>query len=280
MANRRFTFRQSLLTVIVVGWHDFLLKYHGSVLGYLWSLIGPIVKFLVIYYVTRPFVGGGIENYPLYLFLGIILFEHFSNTTLGCVGMLFNKESMVSKIAFPRILLPLMVGWTNLVVFLTYFLIFVVFSVFHGVYPTWSYAWLPVILLQMTLIALGIGMMLSAYSLKYRDIEHLWSLVLYVLFWLTPIFYAHPSEGPLWKSLLRFIDGFGYPTLTRFFDGFVQFQPLSILMLDSRRILLYSATAGVPSAVHVIGFTFLCFVMFWCGARVFQYRSNYFIEEY
>lgn len=280
MAHRRFTVRQCLLTVMVVGWHDFLLKYHGSVLGYLWSLIGPIVKFLVIYHVTRPFVADGIDNYPLYLFLGIILFEHFSNTTLGCVSMLLNKESMVSKIAFPRILLPLMVGWTNLIVFLTYFLIFIVFSMIYGTYPTWSYLWVPVILLQMTLISLGVGMVLSAYSLKYRDIEHLWSLVLYVLFWLTPIFYARPTEGPIWKSLLHFIDGFGYPSLTRIFDGFVQFQPLSLLMQDARRILLYSATAGIPSAVHVIGFTCICFAMFWCGARIFRSRSRYFIEEY
>jgi len=265
---------------MIVGWHDFVLKYHGSVLGYLWSLIGPVVKFIVIYYVTRPFVSQGIHHYPLYLFLGIIIFEHFANTTTGCVVMLQQKQGIVSKIAFPRILLVFMVGWTNLIVFLTYLLIFVAFSLLFDVLPGWSYLLLPLLLVQMTLIALGVGTILSAYSLKYRDIEHLWSLVLYVLFWLTPIFYQHPSEGPMWQSFLKFVDEFGYPTLTRIFDGFVQFQPLSLLMLDARRILLYSDTSGVPSLEHLLAFTIICVAIFFYGIRIFRKRSPYFIEEY
>lgn len=280
MVQRRFTLQRAFTTVVIVGWHDFVLKYHGSILGYFWSLIGPVVKFTVIYYVTRPFVSEGIENYPLYLFLGIILFEHFANTTNGCVTMLQQKQGIVSKIAFPRILLIFMVGWTNMIVFLTYLLIFVAFCLLLGAMPGWSYLLLPLLLLQMTLIALGIGMILSAYSLKYRDIEHLWSLVLYVLFWLTPIFYQLPSDGPLLHSLMKFVDEFGFPTLSRIFDGFVRFQPLSLLMSDARRILLYSETAGVPSPEHLVAFSLICIGIFYYGLRIFRKRSPYFIEEY
>lgn len=278
MPHRRFTFRRSVKTVFSVGWSDFVLKYHGSFLGYLWSLIGPVVKFLVIYYVTRPFVHEDIEHFPLYLFLGIIIYEHFCNTTNGCISMLLSKQSIISKMAFPRVLLVYMVGWTNMIVFFTYFLIYVGFCFYFGVYPTWAYVYMPIILVQMTLIALGVGMILSAYSLRFRDIEHMWSLVLYVLFWLTPIFYPYRLDGPIWESFKHKFINFDSPSMTWLFEMFIQFQPLSIVITDARRIALYPEI--LPSAKHFVVFTFICIPVFLLGLWVFKRRSQHFVQEY
>jgi len=277
---RRYTLSRCLQTVWIVGWSDFVLKYHGSVLGYLWSLIGPLVKFIVIYYVTRPFVDAAIPNYPLYLFLGLIIFEHFCNTTTGCVSMLLNKESIISKMSFPRILLILIIGWSNLIVYLTYLLVFVAFSILLGVIPTVQYLQIPLLLLQMTLVALGVGMLISAYSLKFRDTEHLWALILYVLFWLTPIFYQYRLDAPLSVSVRTIFADMSIAPFHAFFNFFIHVQPLSILINDSRRILLYPDSIGAPTATHTIVFTGMCMAVFLIGARVFQSRSRFFVEEY
>src|SRR3990167_9362705 len=106
-----YTLRQMLRIVWIVGWSDFFLKYRGSVLGYVWSLLAPLAKFLVIYYVFRPFVRDTIPYYSLYLFLGIIVWEHFTVTTTHCMSVLHEKAAFVQKLPFPRILLIFIVGW-------------------------------------------------------------------------------------------------------------------------------------------------------------------------
>jgi len=263
-----------------MGWSDFVLKYRGSFFGYLWSLIGPLVKFIVILYVFGPFVSPGIPQYPLYLFLGIIVWEHFVLTTTSCITTLYDKASIIQKLLFPRILLMLAAGWTNMIVFFTHFVIFLVFAFFIGVsFSVWQLA-AVLVLAQMFLLAVGIGMLLSAYSLKYRDIPHLWGVLSQVLFWLTPIMYQYRSEAPVSEAFLNL---FRHPlqfTPVTIFDIFVRFQPLSLLVHDARRILLYPEQWGVPSVTHQFWFTLICIMIFTIGAIIFQRRSQHFLQEY
>ncbi|MBI3331466.1 ABC transporter permease [Candidatus Peregrinibacteria bacterium] len=280
MTVSQSSFRQNLHTVLAFGWSDFVLKYRGSFFGYLWSLAAPLVRFLVIYYVFHPFVGREIAQYPLYLFLGIILWEHFTLTTTACMTMLHEKSSLIKKVPFPRILLVFVTGWTHLLIFLTHFAIFLAAAWAFGV-PILPRLWyLPILLLQMSLLALGVGMILAAYCLKYRDIQHLWLIVSQLLFWLTPIMYPYRLEGPLWAVLLQTLKGSFTPTLVGFFDVFVRFQPLSILIHDARRVFLYAGTLGIPSFTHMIAFTALCAIFFGLSALVFVRRSRFFLQEY
>lgn len=281
MVKSRFTFQHSVRVVCAIGWSDFLLKYRGSILGYLWSLIGPVVKFLVMLFAIGPYVSSTIPHYPLYLFLGLIIWEHFSNTTTNCMTMLFDKEVLITRMRFPRILLVLMVGWTNLVVFLTYLLIFLVSCFFAGIFPSWQqFLYLPLILLQMSLVALGVGMVLSAYSLKYRDVQHLWLVLLQMLFWLTPIFYPYKADRPLAAAFLQTVAHPNWSSYTNLFSDFVLLQPLSILINDARRASLFPEALAVPSLAHAVGFTLVCGIIFFIGMRTFEKRSRYFVQEY
>lgn len=280
VSSNPYTIRQMTRIVWIVGWSDFLLKYHGSFLGYLWSLLGPLAKFLVIYYVFRPFIGTSIAQYPLYLFLGVIIWEYFTVTTSHCMSMLHEKSSFIQKISFPRILLIFIVGWTNLIIFLTHFLIFMTFAVLMGVQWSWYWIYLPVGLLHMTLLALGVGMFLASFSLKYRDIPHLWAIFSQVLFWLTPIMYGYAMDRPISEQFSRIGGMLHSFSLHAVFDVFVQFQPLSILIYDMRRTMLYGAEQGMPSLVHTLGVTIILGIMFVCGAVVFQRRSRHFLQEY
>lgn len=280
MSEARFPLAHSLRVIMAVGWSDFLLKYRGSVLGYFWSLIGPIAKFVVILYAIGPFVQSSIPHYAFYLFLGIIVWEYFVVTTNACMSMLEEKAGIIQKLVFPRILLIFMVGWTNMLVFLTHLLIFLFFLWVFGFSWGWNQLYIFLLLFQMTLIALGVGMMLCAYCLRYRDIHHIWGIVTQIFFWLTPITYAYKADRPVGTAFLDFLHAPSIHGFTQFFDVIVRFQPVSILVNDMHRVLLYPEEQGIPSAIHAAAFTLLCILIFLLGAWLYQKRAPYFIEEY
>ncbi len=275
-----FSLLRSARIVIAFGWSDFILKYRGSFFGYLWSFIVPLVKFLVILHIFRPFAAD-IPLYPLYLFLGIVLWEHFSLLTTACIHLPQEKALIIKKVAFPRILLVLSTGWMHMIILLTYLAIFFFFCLFIGNGIPLSALWyLPILLLQTTLIALGVGMSLGSYALKYRDIQHLWNVILTVLFWLTPIMYAFRPDAPVLQDARELFTQSFALSLWSLFDIFIRFQPMSILIYGARRALLYPDTLGVPSLLHIGAFTAICAVIFLIGCWIFQRRSPYFIEEY
>lgn len=280
MAARRFTLVQALHVVLAVGWADFVLKYRGSVLGYCWALIGPLVKFFVILYVFGPYVQPSIPLYPLYLFLGIIVWEHFTMTTINCMTMLFEKEGIVQRHPFPHFLLILAVGWTNIIIFSTHLVIFAVFGWFFGAPLVWSVLYLPFIMLQMTLAALGVGMLLASYCLKYRDIGHLWGIAVQILFWLTPIMYPYRAQSAVTASLIAFFRQPGIHSIQNLLNLFIHFQPIAIIINDVRRVTLYPATAGTPTSLHIVGLTLVCAGMFLAGKWIFDRRCPYFAQEY
>jgi ABC-type polysaccharide/polyol phosphate export permease len=265
--------------VLAMGWSDFVLKYRGSVLGYFWSLLAPLAKFLVILAVFRPLVGAAIPQYSLYLFLGIIIWEYFALTTVGCMNMLREKASLIQQVLFPRVLLIFTVGWSTLLVFATYLLVFFLFALFMGMPWPQGIWYMPLIVLQMSLLSLGVGMLLSSYCLKYQDIRHLWEIALQILFWLTPVMYA-PRLLLLHQDAPGALpDPSSFP-LSSAFLAFVQFQPLSVLIDDARRVLLYDVPYGIPSLSHFAAFTAVCAAVFLLGLLTYLRRSRYFLEEY
>lgn len=279
MSSPGFTVSHMIRVVLALGWADFVLKYRGSFLGYLWSFVLPLTKFLVIYHIFRNFTQG-VENYALYLFLGIILWEHFAMTTSACIALPSEKSGIIKQMRFPRILLMFSLGWTHVIILCTYLLIFILLTARSGVALLPGLFFLPLLILQATLIALGLGMILSSYALKYRDIAHLWAVSLQVLFWLTPIMYDYRPSAPVFEDLRALFAGRAFSSLWSIFDAFIRLQPLSILLHDARRILLYPTTLGIPTAIHIIGFTVACALVFVAGAAIFHRRSSYFIQEY
>lgn len=274
-----FSWRHDLRVVLAIGWSDFILKYRGSVLGYLWSFLGPLVQFIIIFYIFRPFVGGAVPHYHLYLFLGIIIWEHFATTTSACIGMLWEKQGMIQKVRFHRLILPLSVGWTHVIIACTRFVIFLMLAFAIGAPPGWSAGFFPVLLLQMSLLAVGVGMILSSYALRYRDIGHLWGIALQVLFWLTPVMYPAIAAEPAARAFLKLVTG-GMPSVGVTIGSFVRLQPLSLILHDARRVFLYGDAVGMPTIGHAIGLTALCASIFLGGAWLFARRSRYFLEEY
>ncbi len=198
--------------------------------------------------------------------------------TNACMSMLRDKAPFIQKMRFPRILLIFAVGWTNLIVFSLHMIVFIVFAQMFGVHLTLAALYLPILLVQMTLFSLGIGMLLSSYVLRFQDIRHLWDVVLQILFWLTPITYPIFMRLSIareaWLSLTP-----GNVLPWGLLHTFITLQPLSVILYDLRRILLYPSE-GVPSVPHILVFTLLYAIIFAFAASVFIRRSKNFLQEY
>jgi len=279
MPARPFTLRHAIRVVLAIGWSDFVLKYRGSVFGYLWSLALPLVKFGVILFVFGPYVSESIPMYQLYLFLGIIIWEHFSITTLSCMNMLFDKSAIIQRLPFPRILLIFAVGWTNFIVFVTHLLVFLFYAYWIGWKPHMEALYSIVTLVEMTLVSLGIGMMLASWCLKFKDIHHLWTVILQILFWVTPIMFPYTLQKTAFETVTS-IGTIGSHSAGSALKLFIEVQPLSVIMLDARRAILYADSWGMPTFIHTVGVLVVCTTIFVIGLVMFQKRQRFFAQEY
>lgn len=171
---------------------EFKLRYFGSVLGYLWSLMRPLMLFGVMYLVfTNVFkLGKGIPHYPVYLLTGIVLWTYFIEATAGSVQCLLARESMLRKVRFPRMVIPLSVSLTALFNLTMNFIAVVVFALANSVYPKLSWLELVPIVGAYVVLATGVGMLLSALYIQYRDVQPIWDVLSQLLFYLSPIIYV------------------------------------------------------------------------------------------
>jgi ABC-2 type transport system permease protein len=178
---------------------DFKLRFFGSALGYLWTLMRPLMLFGVLYVVFTEIVrfGGGVEHYPVYLLTAIVLFTFFGETTTRGVSSLIERENLLRKIRFPRLVIPLSVALHSVFNLGLNLIVVFVFVLASGVEVRAS--WLEMIPLVAILVvfATGVAMLLSALYVRYRDIQPIWEVVLQVLFYASPVIYvtdAYPQS--------------------------------------------------------------------------------------
>jgi ABC-2 type transport system permease protein len=171
---------------------DFKLRFFGSALGYLWQLVRPLMIFGVLYVVFTQIVrlGGDVELYPVALLLGVVLFMFFSESTSGALGSLLEREALIRKVEFPRLAIPLSAVLTALMNVALNLVAVVVFLLVAGGDVRASWLELPFLLLALALFTTGLGMLLSALFVRYRDVKPIWEVVLQVLFYGSPIFYT------------------------------------------------------------------------------------------
>jgi ABC-2 type transport system permease protein len=171
---------------------EFKLRYFGSFLGYLWSLIRPLLFFGVLYEVfTRVFhAGAGIKGYPVYLLTSIVMWTFFVEATAGCVQCLVFREGLLRKMRFPRLVIPLAVCLTALFNFCTNFVAVLVFATIAGITPTIAWLEMPLLVVLWATLAVGVGMLLSVLFVRFRDIQPIWEVITQIMFYGSPIIYV------------------------------------------------------------------------------------------
>jgi ABC-2 type transport system permease protein len=171
---------------------DWKLRFYGSVLGYFWSLARPFLLFGVIYLVFSKFakLGDEVKHYPVYILFALVLFTFFAETTGNGLASLVDREHLLRKVRFPRLVIPLAVALTSLFNLLMTLLAVMVFAIANGVYPRWSWLQLPLLVAILVVLSVGVAMLLSALFVRYRDIAPIWEVFSQALFYASPILYV------------------------------------------------------------------------------------------
>lgn len=171
---------------------DFKLRYQGSILGYAWSLLRPLFMFIILYVVFVEVLkaGGDIPHFPIYLLLGVLLWNFFSEMTTQSLGSIVGRGDLIRKIRIPRWMIVFSSSISAVISLLLNLVVFTVFLVFNKVEITPLLLLLPLLLVEIYIFALGISLFLSAAFVKYRDITYIWEVIMQAGFYLTPILYG------------------------------------------------------------------------------------------
>ena len=229
---------------------DFKLIYFGSVLGYVWSLVRPLLFFTVLYLVfTQIFqVGNGDPNYSVQLLLAIIMWTFFLQATAGCVQCLLGREALLRKMRFPRLVIPLAVVLTAAFQLLTNLVPIVIFVIASGVTPRVAWLEIPVVLLALALLAAGVGMLLSVLFVRFRDIQPIWDVSSQVLFYASPIIYPVYYYAAIARN--------AGPPATFALHGIrlvLMMNPIASLITQARHALVGGTNGANPSAAYALG---------------------------
>ncbi len=249
--------KYSINVIRELAWNDFKIRYHGSFLGYLWTLIKPLLLFSVLYVVFSVFMRFPVDNYQLYLLLGVILWNFFAESTAIGLQALLSKSGILTKLYVPR--------WTIVVAsllssFITLLLNLIIFAIFHFLSPVaFSLIMLlfPVFLIELFLIALSISFLLSVLYIRFRDLNHIWDVLLQVGFWITPIIYPISIVDPKYHWLF-------------------QFNPLAILINQARDLFILSQA---PLLISQLIFIISTAILFSVSLLIFQKLQKGIVEH-
>lgn len=176
---------------------EFKRAYFGTVFGYVWSLVRPLMLFGVLLFVfTQVFkIGHTLPYYPVLLLLGIVLYTFFQEATQNSVTSVVAQEGVVRKTQFPRLVIPLATVLTALFNLGLNLLVVLVFVLAWGVDPTWTWLLFPVALALLFVLSAMVSMMLSVLYVRFRDVAIIWTVVVQMLFYATPILYPLGEKG-------------------------------------------------------------------------------------
>jgi ABC-2 type transport system permease protein len=168
---------------------DFKKTFFGTALGYLWSLVRPLMLFAVLLTVFTQVFKIDVPHYEVLLLFNIVLFGFFQEATGGAVGSVLAQEGIVRKTQFPRLVIPLSVVLTALFTLGLNMIVVFGFMLAFGVYPMWTWLLLPVVFVPLFVLVCALSLLLSALNVRFRDVAIIWVVLATALNYGTPIIY-------------------------------------------------------------------------------------------
>lgn len=250
---------------------DFKLRYQGSVLGYLWAVLRPLLTFAILYIVFAKLLrmGNDIPHYPVYLLTGTVLWSFFTECTGQGIQAIVQRGDLLRKISFPKYIVVVSATATALINLAINLCVVIVFALINGVTPSWSWLIVPFLVLELYTLSLGISFLLGAINVKYRDVTSIWDVLIQALFYAIPIIY------PL--SMVLESGSFGL-TAARI----IMLNPIAQVIQDVRYHLITTETITaweiLPGALQLVPIL-LVFLVLALAALFFRKRSKRFAEE-
>jgi ABC-2 type transport system permease protein len=222
---------------------EFKLRFFGSVLGYVWTLVRPLMLFGVMLFVFTVILNINKNNktphYPEYLLASLILFTYFQETTSGAVPSLVGRENLLRRVRFPRLVVPLSVALFCLFNLCMNLIVVFIFILASGIDPRWSWLELVPLVGLLVIFAAGVGMLLSALYVRFRDVQPIWEVFLQLLYYGSPILYTVQTAA---KHHFLHIP----------FSRILVLNPLGSIFTQARKALLQPSA---PSAAAALGGT-------------------------
>lgn len=224
--------------------NEFKLKFFGSMLGYVWQVMRPLLLFGVLYvfFVLIAHVGqtgaASEQYYGVQLLGSIVLFTFFGEATAGAVRSVVDRENLVRKIQFPRMVIPLSVVLLSFFNLMLNLVVVLIFALISGVHPMLSWLELPLILAMLIVFSTGMAMLLAALFVSFRDIQPIWEVFSQILFYGSPVIITVVAVR---EKLL--------PNHSLFFHIYT-LNPLVTVLQQFRHAMVTHAT---PSAGQTIG---------------------------
>ena len=246
---------------------DFKLRYQGSVLGYIWSLLRPLLIFLILYLVFVKFLklGGTLPHYPVYLLFGMVLWNFFGEMTMQSLSSIVNRRDLIRKIRIPRWIIVLSTSLSAVINLLLNLIIVAIFMFFNHVPLMASIVLLPFSLIEIYFFSLGVSLILATMFVKFRDVSYIWEVSTQALFYLIPIFYplSRISSLTLRKILLL--------------------NPLAQAMQDARYTTITHQSQTIYELFrggwHEYIPYMICAIVLFAGIWYFRRQSRYFAED-
>ncbi len=236
---------------------DFKIKYRRSVLGVAWSVLNPLFTMLVITTVFGKLLKIQIDNFATYYIVGFAIWNFFSEATSNSLSSILSSAPLIKKVYIPKYIFPIEKCLFSLVNFLFTLIAVVIVMLFQGVVPSVTAILFPIPVLYCFIFVCGASLFLSAATVYFRDVQHLYGIFLTALMYLTPIIY------PL--SLLE-----GHAFVLRV----VQLNPITHYVEYFRNVIMYNTIPGIKENLVCLG---MSFAMFLIGALVFKKAQRKFI---
>lgn len=254
---------------------DFKLRYQGSMLGMAWSVLRPLMLFAVMYVVFVRFLrfGAGIPHFAVSLLLAQTLWSFFQEATSQGMRAIVDRGDLLRKINFPKYIVVISSTVSAFINLLISLVVVLVFMIINGVEFRWTVILFPLLIIELYVFALAIAFLLSTLYVKFRDIGHIWDVIMQIWFYLTPIIYP----------LSQIINMGGYGLLAA--KALLILNPVAQVIQDARYVMVTTQTetiwntvgAGLP-LLQIIPMVIII-ALFTVGVVVFRKNSRKFAEE-
>lgn len=184
---------------------DFIKKYKRTILGMLWSVLGPLMTLGVMALVFTQFFGRTMQHYIIYMFCGNLIFNYFKESTKGGMTALYDNSKIFSKVNVPKYMFVLSKNVSVLINFAINLLVLFVFCIFDGIKFSWKFIMLLYPIGCLVVFNLGMGLILSALYIMFKDMKYLYDVFTMLLMYLSAIFYSIDAY-PLQKQYLFYLN--------------------------------------------------------------------------
>jgi lipopolysaccharide transport system permease protein len=233
-------------------WRDIKVRYKQTALGVTWIILQPLASMVIYNLVFGMLLKVPSSNvpYPLFVFAALLPWNYFASSINRSTNSVVSSSQLITKIYFPRLVIPLASVLSGLVDFAVAFLILVVLLIYYGIAPTWNMLFLPLFILLAVTTALGFGLWLSALNVRYRDITQLVPVLVQLWMYLTPVIYT----ASLIPERFRFI--LSLNPMTGVVEGF-RWTLLGSSMVEAQSsVVLATISVGITLVVLVSGVYF------------------------